>query len=383
MNNFTYYSPTKVFFGRGEHRRVGEIIASYGYKKVLLHYGGSSLKKSGAYDEIVRSLEASGIGFAELGGVEPNPKLSMVHRGMELCKKENVELILAAGGGSVIDSAKAISAGVGSGCDPWTFSMKKALPSKALKVAVILTIAASGSETSSSAVITNDELKLKRGFNSELNRPLFSILNPELTYTLPPYQTACGITDIMMHTLERYITMHGTVEPTDSIAEAILKSVIAAGRAVMKSPLDYDARAALMWSGSLSHNDLTGLGRDNFSVSHQLEHELSGMFDHIAHGAGLAVVFPAWAKYVYKYDMPRFERYARNVWGLSSAEDGIKATEEYFRSIGMPTRLSELGVPESAIEELAFKCTNGGERTLPGYITYGQKELADIYRLAL
>ncbi len=383
MTDFTFYTPTKVIFGKGQYLNVGKVISSYGYKKIMLHYGGGSLKKSGAYEAIVASLNSENIEFVELGGVEPNPKLSLIRKGMDICRAEGVEFILAAGGGSVIDSAKAIAAGIGSNCDPWLFSTKQASPSGALKVGVVLTIAASGSEMSSSAVITNDSNAIKRGFRSEFNRPLFAILDPELTYTLSPYQTACGITDIMMHTLERYLSMPGAAEPTDSIALAVLKSTVNAGRKALACPTDYEARATLMWCGSLSHNDITGAGRESFMIAHQIEHELSGMFDHVAHGAGLAVVFPAWAKYVYKHNIAKFESYARSVWGKESALEGITATEEYFKEIGMPTRLGELGISEDVIPELAEKCTEKGTRKLDGYIKYGQKEVEDIYRLAL
>jgi len=393
MNNFTYYAPTKVFFGKGEENNVGKIISSYGYKKVMLHYGGGSIKKSGLYDRVVKSLVENGIEYVDFGGVEPNPKLSMVRKGAKLCREQGVEMLLAIGGGSAIDSAKAIAAAAVTDEDVWNFNMKKSTPKNALKTATILTLAASGSEMSSSCVITNDELPawLKRGFGSEFNRPLFSILNPELTYTLPPYQTACGIVDIMMHTLERYLTKKSEAPLTDRIAEGLLKTVVDAGKIAMADPCDYEARASLMWAGSLSHNDLTSSGRDFFMVCHQIEHELSGMFDSVAHGAGLAVVFPAWAKYAYKYNVERFCQYASKVWNIDvdfanmerTALAGITATEEYFKSIGMPTRLSELNIGEESLEELAIKCTNYGARKLPGYVEYGKEEIIDILKLAL
>lgn len=391
MVNFEFYCPTRVFFGRDQHKRVGEIIKGYGYKKVLLHYGGGSIKKTGLYDEVVKSLEDAGIDFVELGGARPNPVLGLVKKGIEICRKENVELVLAVGGGSAIDSGKAIAIGAVHDCDPWLFFAKKRKPERALPVGVILTLAATGSETSDSAVITNEELKLKRGLNTELNRPLFSILNPELTYTVSPYQTACGIVDIIMHTAERYLTQKGEAEVTDRIAEAVLKSTIQAGRAALKNPRDYEARAVLMWAGSLSHNGLTGLGRNYFMVSHQIEHEISGMFPEVAHGAGLAVVFPAWMKYAYKYNIPRFCQYAVRVWNCemdyanpeNTVFAGIEATEGFFKEIGMPTTLKEINVHEDSIEEMAEKCTNYGERILPGYIEYGKKEIMDILKLCL
>ncbi|MCL2519239.1 MAG: iron-containing alcohol dehydrogenase, partial [Oscillospiraceae bacterium] len=373
------------------HKKVGEIIAGYGFKKILLVYGGGSIKTTGLYDSVVDSLYTAGIEFVELAGVEPNPKLSMVLKGAEICRLNAVELVLAVGGGSAIDMAKVTAAAAVNDCDPWLFSMKKANPGKALPVATILTLAASGSEMSASAVITNEEKQLKRGYNSDFNRPLFSILNPELTFTLPPYQTACGVVDIMMHTLERYLTKHGDAEPTDMIAEAILKTTINAGKIAMANPCDYDARAQLMWAGSLSHNDLANAGRLFFMVSHQIEHELSGMFDSIAHGAGLAVVFPAWAQYAYKYDVAKFARYAVNVWNIdydysnpeATAVAGINATREFFKSIGMPVTLGELNVPESSFEEMAVKCTNFGERTLDGFIQYGKDEIIEILKLGM
>lgn len=391
MDNFVYYAPTKIYFGKETHKQVGDIIKGYGFKKILIVYGGGSIKRNGVYEIVTDSLRANGIEYVELSGVEPNPKLSSVKKGAEICRHNNVEMILAVGGGSAIDAGKVIASAALNDCDPWLFSSKQAVPEKALPVATILTIAAAGSEMSASAVITNDETKIKRGFNSEFHRPLFSILNPELTYTLPPYQTACGIVDIMMHTIERYLTKYGEAEPTDFIAEAILKTTIKAGKTAINDPEDYNARAELMWAGSLSHNDLTGLGHSYFMVSHQIEHELSGMFDNIAHGAGLAVIFPAWAKYAYKFNIPRFARFAVNVWNIEydyaepekTALAGIEATEKFFREIGMPTCLRELDVDESCFEEMAVKCTNFGTRKLDGYIQYDKQEITDILKLAL
>lgn len=391
MKNFEFYSPTRVIFGKGWHEQIGEIIKEYGFKKVLLHYGGGSIKKTGLYDVVTKALNNSGIEYVELGGVQPNPVLSLVKKGIELCRKEKVDLVLAVGGGSVIDSAKVIAIGTMNDCDPWRIVTKEVLPKAALPVCTILTLSATGSETSNSAVITNEELKLKRGFGSDFNRPLFSILNPELTYTVSPYQTACGIVDIMMHTLERYMTQKCEADITDRVAEAVLKSTIKAGRIVMKNPRDYDARATIMWAGSLSHNDLTGAGRDYFMISHQLEHEISGMFDNVAHGAGLAVVFPAWLKYTYKQNLSRACQYAVRVWDRemdfecpeNTALAGIKATEEYFKSLGMPLTLGELGIEEESIKEMASKCTNHGARILPGFMRYEEKELEEIFRLCL
>lgn len=388
MNSFTYYTPTKVFFGRGEYHRIGEITESYGFKKVMLHYGGGSIKKSGLFDAVVTSLREHGIEVIEFGGAQPNPTLDHAVEGMKLCVSEGVDLVLAVGGGSAIDSAKTIAVGAKNDCDTWRFAMKEDTPKAALPVATILTLAATGSEMSASAVITNSELGLKRGYNSEFHRPLFSILCPELTFTLPPYQTACGIVDIMMHTLERYLTRPGDVTVTDRVAEGVLSAVIEAGRKVMKNPEDYDARADLMWAGSLSHNDLTGCGRDFMMISHQFEHEMSGMFPDVAHGAGLAVVFPAWAKYVYKKNAARFARLAEVLWGVAEGADeekawkGILAFENFFRELGMPVRMKELGITAEAFEPMAAKCTANGTKKLNAIIDYTDKEIVEIFTLA-
>ncbi len=390
MQNFMYYAPTKVHFGKGMQHKVGEIIKSYGYQKILLMYGGGSIVRTGLYDQVVDSLSECGIAYTQINGVTPNPKLAFVKKAIALCRMEKVELILAVGGGSVIDAAKVTAIGAVHHIDPWKFSQKEAIPTGALPVGTILTLAASGSEMSASAVITNEEGLLKRGFGSDYNRPLFSILNPELTFTVDPYQTACGIVDILMHTMERYFSIGSNTQLTDGIALTLMASVIAAGARVMIDPQDYEARATLMWAGSLSHNDLTGVGRSVFMPCHQIEHEVSGMYDFVAHGAGLAVVFPAWAKYVYKENPARFAQFASHVWGYhvdfenleNAAEAGIAATEKFFAQIGMPIRLSQLGIGEEKFEELAEKCTFFGKRTLAGQKTLGQKEIIEIFTLA-
>ena len=391
MNNFTFHTPTKVFFGKGTEKQVGEIIKSYGFSKVLFHYGSGSIKRTGLYDTVTASLREAEISFVELGGVEANPKLSLARMAAELARNEKADMILAVGGGSVLDSAKAAAAAAYNNCDPWEFSSKKRAPEKALPVGTILTLAASGSEMSDSCVLTNEEGWLKRGFNAPCNRPLFSILNPELTYTVSKYQTGCGIVDIMMHTLERYFSLNGDNPLTDALAEGLLRTVVEQGKRAIRDPKDYEARAALMWAGSLSHNGLTGCGKTFLMRCHQLEHELSGAYDRVAHGAGLAVIFPAWAKYIYRYNVSRFAQYAVNVWGLPmnfehperTALEGIQATEAYFQSIGMPVRLSELDVDDAKFDEMAEKCTFFGKRTLPDYIELGKKEMLDIYRLCL
>ena len=392
MRKFEYYAPTRVIFGKDTHHKVGEIIKEYGFKKIMLHYGQNSIKRTGLYDEITASLKNAGISYCELGGVEPNPKLSMVKKGTEMAKKEGAELILAVGGGSAIDSAKLIAVSAVTDRDPWDFSSKKAVPDNALPIATVLTLSASGSEMSASCVITNEDGMLKRGFGSRYIRPLFSICNPCLTYTVGPYQTACGIVDIMMHTLERFFTTSEPFLVTDEMAEGVLRAVIKAGRDVMANPEDYEARANLMWAGSLSHNDLTHAGTEFVLVCHQLEHELSGMYDSVSHGAGLSVIYPAWAKYIYKYNPERFSRLAVNVCkvnpegkdDMTIAKEGIDYIENYFRSIGMPTRLSELGVDitDEAIDEMSEKCTFFGKREILDYRMLGKEEIKAIFNLA-
>ena len=390
MLNFTFCTPTKMIFGRDTHKRVGEVIKEYGFRKIMLHYGGGSIKKNGIFEAVTSSLKDAGIDYIDFGDAEPNPKLSLVEQGAALCKEQGIELVLAVGGGSAIDSAKEIAVGAKYDGSTWDFSTKVKTPEAALPVGVILTLAASGSEMSSSAVITNDKLGLKRGYNTPLHRPLFSICNPELTFTVDKFQTGCGIVDICMHTLERYFSKSPETPLTDAIAEAIVKQTVAAGRRAIQNPEDYDARADLMWASSLSHNDLTGCGRETFMACHQIEHELSGKYDFVAHGAGLSVIFPAWAKYVYKHNVLRFVQYANRVWKIpinseepeETALAGIAATEAYFDEIGMPVRLSQLNVGDEAFREMAVKCTGNGARTLPGWLTLGEKEIVDIFELA-
>ncbi len=385
MLDFIYNAPTTVYFGRDKEKQVGKIINDLGYKKIMMQYGKGSIKKSGLYDSVMNSLSEYGIEVIELGGVEPNPKLEFVRTAVEIAKKEKVELILAVGGGSVIDSSKYTALGAKNDCDVWDLPMGKVVPKDALPVGCILTLAAAGSEMSSSAVLTNLAVSKKKGCTTELNRPKFAIMNPELTFSVNAYQTACGIVDIMSHTMERYFTVCEPTDLTDRIAESILKSVIDAGKVVMDNPKDYNARANIMWASSLSHNGLTGCGRENFLAVHQLEHALSGEFDHVAHGAGLAVLFPAWAKYVYKYNVPRFAQFARRVWcvtepdDIKAAELGINAMAKYFKSIGMPTKISEFNVPKDSLDKLADLCTNGKTRVIKNYILLGFKEVKDIF----
>lgn len=387
MKDFIYYAPTKVFFGKDKHKDIGKIVKEFGYNNIMLQYGQGSIKKSGLYDEVMTSLAEYGINVVEMGGVEPNPKLSFVRDAVKLAKEKNVQMILAVGGGSVLDSSKYTAAGACADCDPWDFPTGKTKVENSLPVGCILTIAAAGSEMSSSAVITNMELNMKRGFNSEFNRCKFAIMNPELTFSVSKYQTACGVVDIMAHTMERYFTPYEPTDITDRIAESVLKATIASGRTLMENPEDYDARANMMWASSLSHNDLTGCGRLNALPVHQLEHALSGEYDQIAHGAGLAVLFPAWAKYIYKHNIPRFAQFARRVWDCTQEEDeaaalaGIEKMEEYFKSIGMPSSLSDFGLDENCIDRLSELCTFGRQRTVKSYIDMDFDVIKGIFEI--
>lgn len=394
MNNFEYCVPTRVIFGRDTHKNIGELIAGYGFKKILVHFGGGSVKESGLLDQVEDSLKSHGIEYVLLGGVRPNPGLILALEGINLCRKENIEFILAVGGGSVIDSAKCMADGVlNPDIDPWDYFMKKAVPGKALPHGNILTLSASGSETSLSCVITKEEEGLKRGFNSPTHRPLFAVLNPELTFTVNKFQTGCGTVDIMMHTLERYLGGATKDTPlTDRIAEGLLTSVMEAGEKADKNPSDYEARATLMWAGSLSHDGLTGLGRDYLMQVHQLEHELSGLYPDIAHGAGLSALFCSWARYVCKDAPMRFAQLAVRVFNqemdfenpVYTALKGIDRLEEYFKSLDMPVSLRELnsGITQEDILLMADKCSSKGEKTLTGIHDLGREDMIEIYRMA-
>lgn len=387
MNNFLYYTPTKVVFGKGTETEAGTLIRDYDCKKVLVHYGGGSVIKSGLLDRIYETLKEAGIKYVSLGGVVPNPHLSLVCEGIELCKKEGVDFILAVGGGSVIDSAKAIGYGMTNEGDVWDFFEKKRNAKACLPIGVILTISAAGSEMSDSSVITNEKGWIKRGYSSDYARPKFAIMNPELTMSLPQYQTMSGAVDIMMHTLERYLNNIDNMELTDGISEKLLCTVMKNAKVLMTDPADYDARAELMWAGSLSHNGLTGCGTDGGDwASHQLEHELGGMFD-VAHGAGLAAVWGSWARYVVDANPGRFAQLAVQVMGcedtgndMQTALKGIEAMEDFFRSIDMPVTMKELGVEptEEQLLELAEKCSDFGRRTV-GCVKILNKE--DMYRI--
>ena len=391
MKNFTYYTPTKVIFGKDGEETVGRLVQERGCGKVLLHYGGGSARRSGLLGRIEASLDAAGVSYVELGGVVPNPRLSLVYEGIDLCRKENVDFLLAVGGGSVIDSAKAIGYGVANEGDVWDFYTRVRTPKACLPVGSVLTISAAGSEMSDSSVITREEGWRKIGYSNNLCRPAFAVMNPELTMTLPAYQTASGCADIMMHTMERYFNHSGSMELTDSIAEALMRTVMRYARVLAEEPRNYEARAEIMWAGSLSHNGLTGCGTDGGDwATHKLEHELGGMFD-VAHGAGLAAIWGSWARYVYREGLDRFVKFAVNVMGVSpegepeeQALRGIEAVEAFYRSIGMPTSLTELGVAptDAQIEEMAAKCalTVGGRA---GVVKPLEKaNMAAIYRAA-
>lgn len=391
MNNFTFYSPTYFVFGKGEESNTGKYVKRFGGKKVLIHYGGGSVVRSGLLDRIKTSLQKDEIEFVELGGVKPNPRSGLVYEGIELCKKEHVDFILAVGGGSTIDSAKAIAVGAMYEGDFWDFYSGKAVE-KALPVGTVLTIAAAGSEGSSGSVITKEEGMLKRSAGGEAMRPVFSILNPELTQTLPAFQTAAGVTDIMAHLLERYFTNTKDVEVTDRVIEGLLLSMIHEAPKVIENPNDYQARANIMWAGMLAHNNCCGVGREQDWGSHDIEHELSALYD-CAHGAGLAVVFPAWMEYTMKHDVLRFAQLANRVWGCSmdfkhpenTAKAGIQAFRNFLKSIGMPQTLGELGGKEEDIPYLAHTASygNGNDGTLGSFVVLKEEDIANIYRLML
>ena len=351
MFNFTYYTPTKVVFGKGAEERTGALVKEQGCKKALIHYGGGSVVRSGLLDRVKASLDKEGVAHIELGGVVPNPRLSLVYQGIELCRKEGVDFILAVGGGSVIDSAKAIAYGLAEEADVWELYDHTRKAKACLPVGTVLTIAAAGSEMSNSSVITKDEGGVKRGYNDDICRPKFAVMNPELTVTLPAYQTASGCADILMHTMERYFTPNGTMELTDSLAEGLMRTVMSSAKILRDDPKNYNARAEVMWASSLSHNGLTGCGSDGGDwAPHGLEHEMGGMFD-VTHGAGLAAIWGSWARYVYRDCLDRFAKFAVNVMGVENSgapEDvalkGIEAMEDFYRSIQMPTCFSELGI---------------------------------------
>ena len=392
MFGFNYYTPTKVVFGKDTELKVADLIREFGGTKVLIHYGGGSVIRSGLMKRVTDTLDGADISYVMLGGAVPNPHLGLVYEGIELCKKEGIDFLLAVGGGSAIDSAKAIGYGVTNEGDVWDFYDRKRNVKACLPVGVILTLAATGSEMSDSSVITKEEGLVKRGYSSDYGRPKFAIMNPELTMTLPDYQTACGCTDIMMHTMERYFTNGGNMELTDSIAEGLLRTVKANAQILAKDPKNYDARAEVMWAGSLAHNGLTGCGNDGGDwMTHMLEHEMGGLYD-VAHGAGLAAIWGSWARYVYKNCLPRFKRFAINVMGVEPegtdeeiAQKGIEAMEDFYRSIHMPTNFRELGInaTEEDLKTMAHKCSvsvggsSGSARVL------NEEDMLAIYRASM
>ncbi len=391
MFDFQYYAPTRVVFGRGVEARTGSLLKELGAKRVLLHYGGGSAVKSGLLSRVAASLDEAGIAHTQLGGVVPNPRLSKVREGAKLAQEFGANLILAVGGGSVIDSSKAIGYAVAEpDRDVWEIYDRRRTPRACLPVACVLTIAAAGSEMSNSSVITNEDTGEKRGYRNDLCRVKLALMDPELTTTLPPYQTAAGCTDILMHTLERYFTQGGNMELTDQIAEGLMRTVMKNALILRDDPANYDARAEVMWASSLSHNDLTGLGANGMDfVSHGMEHELGGMFD-VTHGAGLSAVWPSWARYVYRDCLPRFVKFARTVMDVEGTSDedtalkGIAALEDFFRSIHMPVTLKELGVEptEEQILAMAASCARGaGGKKGTAKLLY-EADMAEIYRMA-
>ncbi len=388
MRDFEFHVPTRIIFGRDTECQIGNLLREYGYRRILLVYGGGSIKSSGLYETVTESLRASGIEWAEHSGVKANPLLSHTLAGIEIAKRESSELILGVGGGSVIDTAKEIAIGALDNGEHWDFAMGKRSVTRALPVGVILTIAAAGSEMSDSAVLTNEADGSKRGYNTPFHRPLFAICNPALTFTVDPYQTACGIVDILMHTLERYFSPLPETPVTDAIAMALCRETVRAGQIAYKNPTDYGSRAALMWASSVSHNGITGAGRAFVSTCHKLEHEISAKYD-VAHGAGLAVVFPAWAEFVMPYAYGRFARFAREVFAVTPADDeaaareGLRVLRSFFHSIGMPLTFSELGIADPDIEDMAYRASVGKSFQIKSYTALGYEEMLSIYRLAL
>ena len=387
MENFNFYSPTEFVFGKGRENETGAYVKKYGGTKVLIHYGGQSAKKSGLLDRVISSLDKEGVPYVELGGVQPNPRDTLVYKGIDLVRAENIDFILAVGGGSVIDSAKAIAMGVPYEGDFWDFYSGKTA-TKALPVGTVLTIAAAGSEGSGDSVITKEDGMLKRGAGSPVIRPRFSVMNPELTMTLPPYQTACGATDIMAHVFERYFTNTKEVEITDRLCEAVLATMVRETPRVIADPANYEARANIMWAGTVAHTNVVGVGRDQDWNSHGIEHELSALYD-CAHGAGLAVIMPAWMEFVYKHDVMRFCQMAVRVFGCnmnyddpeSTAVAGIKAFRRFLHDIGMPINFTELGAKAEDIPVLVEKFGLGDGQT-GGFVKLSSTDVAEIYKIA-
>ena len=392
MRDFNYYAPTEVVFGKQSEEQVALMVKKYGGTKVLVHYGGQSAVRSGLLDKICGLLSEAGIPYVQLGGVVPNPRLSLAQQGIELCRKEGVDFILAVGGGSVIDSSKCIAYGVCFDGNVWDIYLGNAEPKAMLPVASVLTIPAAGSEMSEASVITNEDGDVKLGYSNNMSRPKFAIMNPERTFTLPPYQTAAGVTDMMMHTMERYFTKDDDMDFTTDLAEASLRSIKYAVFQVLKNPEDYRYRAQIMWGGSLMHNGLTGCGISDDWATHQLEHELSGMFD-VTHGAGLAAIWPSWARYTMHENLRRFVRFAVNVMEVpndftdpeGTALKGIEAMERFYHAIGMPVNIKELigrDITDDEIKEMTRKCSRDYIATCGCLKVLSASDMEAIYRLA-
>ena len=393
MKDFNYYAPTEVVFGEKSEEQVAALVKKYGGTKVLVHYGGKSAERSGLLDKICGLLDEGGLPYVKLGGVVPNPRLSLAQKGIELCHQEGVDFILAVGGGSVIDSSKCIAYGVCMEGDVWDLYLGKVeAPKSMLPVACVLTIPAAGSEMSEASVITNEDGDVKLGYSNNMSRPKFAIMNPRRTMTLPPYQTAAGVTDMMMHTMERYFTKDDDMDLTTDLAESMLRNIKNAVFAVLKNPEDYRYRAQIMWGGSLMHNGLTGCGMADDWATHQLEHELSGMFD-VTHGAGLAAIWPSWARYVMHENLSRFVRFAVNVMDVpndftdpeGTALKGIEAMERFYKAIGMPTNILELigrSITDDEIKEMTRKCSRDYQCTCGALKVLKAEDMEAIYRMA-
>ncbi len=392
MQNFTQYTPTEIVFGREAERQTGRLVKKWGGTKVLIIYGGGSVVKSGLLGNVEKQLEAEGIDYTTIGGVQPNPRLALAQKAVGIAVSYGADLILAVGGGSVIDTAKAAAIGaMCPGTDIWDIWTKKApLPEKALPVGVVLTIAAAGSEMSNSAVLTNQDTGKKKGLTTELNRPVFAVMDPALMFTLSKEQIACGIVDIMMHTLERYFTPVEGNLLTDEIAEGLMRTLTTQGLRAYQNPSDYDALSEVMWCGSLSHNGITGLGRPNDFTCHKLGHEIGGMFD-VPHGATLSALWGSWARYVYKTDPERFANYGRKVWGIETedtdeaAQEAIRRTEQFFRDLGMPTSIGELSIglqTDDLLKKLADSATEGGTIRLGTFQPLDIDDAVAVYRMA-
>ena len=382
--SFEFEIKTKLFFGKDKHLETGKILSSYGAEKVLVFIGQGSVRKTGLLDQITNTLKEQNIEFEVLEGIRPNPTIQLAREFLKYAREYQPDFLLAIGGGSVIDTAKLVSVGYYYDGDPFDFNTKKAVPKKALPLGVVLTISAAGSEMSASCVVQDDETMVKAGFKVNCMRPVFAIENPELTYSVSPEQTAYGIVDIMMHSMERYFQPSSEIEPADRFTEGVLKSVIEASKKVVKNPRDYEGRAVIMLMSSFTHNDLTSLGKSDYLLVHKLEHTLSGAYPEVAHGAGLSVLFPAWADYYVNVDPDKFDMFARNVFGLNNPDklqngkDGIKALRDFFRLIGAPLTIEELGIKDFDVDWIVNLLTDNGKKAIPHYIKPLDAKIARI-----